>query len=1097
MFGKFYLSPVDTGFSCNTIFIYLTLSVLLTFFPFIIAADEEVEEIVVVGSQIEGATVTDILPVSVFSSEDIEALGIESGDELLENLPEMGQNEFAEANETGGINASRGDIGAYNLRNLGVGSTLVLLNGRRLVNSPGYQTEIIGGGYTPVSTVNSNLILTRALDRVEVLRDGASALYGADALAGVINNVTDTEYEGFSIAGRRKQYSKDEGTNDTMLNLKFGAALNDGGTHFTLNYEHVDKGHMPGASNERWSEEDLRSFVPESSAYRQSPFWASTGSEFFNNDSSQGPLGQFDMLRSRSTVSPEMNGYIDSGGEFQVFRNDDPRCAASEAGVTAIYDTGYGTCIVSDSGTNVTPRWSKTRMAWLRGHSERHNFLMTFKHDLDNGTTLYNELGYYSSSYYSERNGASQYPFKLHVGANSYYNPIRTAPSLTAPFDPDAELWIDNYRPVSYPRTAEVDKRTYRLLQGIKGSLNGWDYDGAVVLSKATSTDTQLSVSRQKMQEALFDPTPAGYNFLCDPTNGASDCSTNIERTQVYVNKKQVSKLSLIDMKFSNPELFSLPAGDVAFLTGFEYREEELEDTRSDLLNGNERFTHLINASTAIQTASRCYLGDPITGALMTIADNQPCTPINVQYPFLTGILGGTPSADFSANRDTTSIFAEINAPLSEQVSSQLALRFEDTSTSGSELVWKLALGWNVTDRVMARASAQTSFRAPDLVALTQPFVQRFNAGQNDYARAIGEDDSRRVDDWLYRRAVNNPNLTAETAQNISVGLVFEPSDELTLTADFYQITKDDALGNLGSTNEAALDFLMRSRDAEARNYAPLTMDTFTDVCGTAATGSVVDADGNITSVSSQHNVRVVRPAVINEDGAEDGFSDLTAHARNLGFCPAGGEDWFFAQSNYENLGERTIEGFDIGVYYDWESDMGTFSARYNGAFTTKLEQLAKPGSDAEILIQASESGEFAKHVTQFSASDVPITQINLLGWGDLLGNSGFFEEKHSTRLSWRKDMWSASITARHVGEFIEDDITLPDGTEWVVGSMTTISVKVSYRFEIDDTRYKISLGSTNITDESAPLADERFGFEADVHNDYGRSVYVDLRADF
>ena len=118
----------------------------------IFAADDEsaVEEIVVTGSQIKGAKITGALPVSIITGLDIESIGADSGEDLLESIAEQGQNYFNEAEDaSGGVNASRGDVGAYNLRNLGVGNSLTLLNGRRLVNSPGYQTELIGGDYVP------------------------------------------------------------------------------------------------------------------------------------------------------------------------------------------------------------------------------------------------------------------------------------------------------------------------------------------------------------------------------------------------------------------------------------------------------------------------------------------------------------------------------------------------------------------------------------------------------------------------------------------------------------------------------------------------------------------------------------------------------------------------------------------------------------------------------------------------------------------------------------------------------------------------------------------------------------------------------------
>jgi len=163
-----------------------------------------VEEITVTGSQIKGAKITGSLPVSVLDFTDIDTLGVDGGDELLDNVVENGMNLFNETeNASGGVNSARGDMGAYNLRNMGTGNTLTLLNGRRLVNSPGYQTELIGGDYVPAMTVNSNLIPIYGLERMEILRDGASAIYGADAVAGVVNNVMQSDYEGFSLESKQ------------------------------------------------------------------------------------------------------------------------------------------------------------------------------------------------------------------------------------------------------------------------------------------------------------------------------------------------------------------------------------------------------------------------------------------------------------------------------------------------------------------------------------------------------------------------------------------------------------------------------------------------------------------------------------------------------------------------------------------------------------------------------------------------------------------------------------------------------------------------------------------------------------------------------
>ena len=179
---------------------------LILLLPFLVYAqdseesgDSEVEEVVVVGSQIKGAKITGALPVTVITAEDIESLGVESGDELFAELAENGSNNFNQTDFSGGYNASRGDVGSLDLRNIGTGNTLTLLNGRRLVQSPGYATEWVGGSFVPVSSVNSNLIPVYGSERIEILRDGASSIYGADAVAGVINTVLKDDFDGATV----------------------------------------------------------------------------------------------------------------------------------------------------------------------------------------------------------------------------------------------------------------------------------------------------------------------------------------------------------------------------------------------------------------------------------------------------------------------------------------------------------------------------------------------------------------------------------------------------------------------------------------------------------------------------------------------------------------------------------------------------------------------------------------------------------------------------------------------------------------------------------------------------------------------------------
>ena len=140
-----------------TIFHFIILMLIM---PFSLKANEsDIEEILVVGSRINSQNLKKILPVTIINSEELKVLGIDSGDDLIMSLVENGTNRFNDAgNAIAGVNSARGDMGAFNLRNLGTGNTLVLMNGRRLINSPSFQSESVGGSFVPVNSVNTNII---------------------------------------------------------------------------------------------------------------------------------------------------------------------------------------------------------------------------------------------------------------------------------------------------------------------------------------------------------------------------------------------------------------------------------------------------------------------------------------------------------------------------------------------------------------------------------------------------------------------------------------------------------------------------------------------------------------------------------------------------------------------------------------------------------------------------------------------------------------------------------------------------------------------------------------------------------------------------
>ena len=957
---------------------------------------DNIEEVVVVGSQIKGAKITGALPVSIISIRDIEAMGVDSGEDLLENIAEQGLNYFNEAEDaSGGVNASRGDVGAYNLRNMGVGNTLTLLNGRRLVNSPGYQTELIGGDYVPTVSVNSNLIPVTGIERLEILRDGASAIYGADAVAGVINNVLQKDFEGFTVTAKVSAYDHFS-TEDNKLTVKWGSFFNDGATNVSVFFDHYDRGNINAQEDPRWGAGDHRPFVDA-----DSPWKTSTS---FRNLSSNSLYGQFDMVSSATSLAGTANDKVwtDSSGEFEVFPLGDSKCTNRG---NPLFDTGYGTCIAPDgNGALRSNFWGPTD---VRSQLLRTNVVMFVNHDMGNGIEAFTELGIYNSD--SDRTAHASYAFsssKHRVGPNNYYlNQMKVGG--VAIFG-GQQLYMDNYRYEERQRLVNVKKETYRFLQGFRGSSGAWDWEAAYVDSIAKSRDiTRNRMSNNLLKAALNDPTPAAYNPFSAGVN------SNIERTLIDVYRKGTSELTMFDFKMSNNEFMTLPAGDVGLLVGFEFREEAIDDDRDPRLDGTITYTD--------------YEGDT--------------------FPLVADVLNSSPTADVSGSRDVSSFFAEMQIPLTNSIDMQIALRNEDFSDFGDSTVGKVALGWQAASWMSLRGSVSTAFRAPNIVQVNEKTVVRsgtrydraaFRVNEVQSVENVIDSDSRYT---IQRMATGASGLEAEESDNTSFGVVLTPMDNLVVTIDAWTIEKDKTIGLFGRENQTVNDMLLRFANGTAN-------------CATFAGDPLV-----------------VREAADSGDAA--GFAAA-------GVCPFG--DIKYIQNNYTNMALRTIEGTDVGIYYNFESDYGDFDVRYIGTFLDTYEQKASGGFAA--LQAAKDNGTIPE-------------SIPLKGFGDLLGLDGAYDNKHTLRLSWDKGPYGASLVGLKKGSFEQTSLGKKNGVAYVVPTMTTMDLTMSYDFKLNGQKARVRLAIKNLEDERAPTADRYYGYYADAHQDYGRNYYLDLRVSF
>jgi outer membrane receptor protein involved in Fe transport len=962
--------------------------------------DEAIEQITVTGTQIKGAKITDALAVSVFSKDDIEIMGIESGDELMDMIPELGQNTFSEADTAGGINSARGDVGAINMRNLGTGNTLVLLNGRRMVNMATYQTEEVGGSFVPVNSVNSNHIPVFGVERLEVLRDGASAIYGADAVAGVLNTVLKNDFEGLTIRGRYTGFDNLP-RNDESLSIEWGTSLNGGATHVGVFAHHYRRGAVNATDDPKWADADFRRFFPDDSPYSEA-----SGSTIFRNDSANSLFGQFDVVSSLgSTHSLRVYDITDSAGEFETYPIGEPRCAGG-------YELGNGTTCLHEDGQG-TYRYNLVEKRQLLSELERTTVYGYLNHEMDSGLEFFGDFYYYTSDtvrVFDPSTTLSAVP--LRVGAANYWNPLGPLGSPNRLPDPTGvlladvpdgglELRIDNYRFAENPRVTDNNGDAIRVLAGLRGAKGDWDWETAAVWSEATRDDiTHNRLSNTLITEALFDPTPAAYN----PFNGGID--SNIERAYIDVYRKGESTLTMWDAKISNAELFNMPAGPAGFLAGVEWREETYKDDRDPRLDGTIRFTD--------------FEGET--------------------YPLTSDVVGSSPTPDGAGGRKTNSMFVEFQIPLHETLDVQLAYRFEDFDDIGSTGVGKVAFGLRPLDSLLFRGSWSQAFRAPNLITVNEAFVARSNT-LNDWVCFYGEDQGTLAEDCDYsiqRQATGSTALVAEESINMSFGVVLEPIQNLTLTADYWTIEKDKTVGLFGEENHILYDLVLRR------------------------------AAGISDCANVQGNPNVIR------DPYDPADTDLVDGYLAAGLCPVGQVD--YVTDVYTNLDTRTLEGVDIGIYYNFESRLGDFDVRYNGSYYTKFEQTA--------------SGELTTTVVEAKEAD-PTIVYPLVGLGDLLGINGNQEDRHTASVSWRKGDWAAGIQGYKIGAF---DQILSNGDAFRIGSMTTYNGKVDYNFELGSTDMRVRLGLNNITDERAPIADSSYGFYQDTHRDWGRYYYVDLR---
>jgi iron complex outermembrane recepter protein len=637
-----------------------------------LSADEEPKEeeskvVLVVGSHIKRNADIGSLPITSISEDDIKDLGVVTGDELIKSIPQVGAIGFGAATGNGGVNDARGDVSSINLRGVGSGNTLTLLNGRRLVTHPGTQSE----NFVPVSTVNSNTLPVAGLRSLQVLRDGAAAIYGSDAVAGVVNYLLKDDYDGTNM---RLTHGVSEGTslNETTFNLLHGFDFNEGKSHLTASFGYYDRNGMMATERPYSASHDLREYpgLPE----------AFIGDTQLDNRSTSTPWGEF----STSTL-----------GTFHLQPDSLTGCEDGDSFGNPTTSLGLPGVCVDRGSTGRDIRFDRGATRSLVSDVDRINFYAYLTHDLGDGVEFFGESIYYQANAQRTREQTHNLTAqRFTIAANAAFNPF------------GEEVTLRRYRPLDTgARNVEVKDTSYRLLGGLRGNWGEWDWESAIFYTAAETNDSANRVRASAFQAAINNTNATqAYNIFSGGDINSPNTNDNtlnpqsvIDTFMVNVRRDSKTSLSQVDFKISNSAIWNWAPGDIGIASGVEFRRETFQDNRDPLLDGSTPFI------------------DQISGEELSGSD----------------VLGSSPTPDSDGSRNIMALYTELLIPIldtgNQYAEIQLAARYEDYSDIGDALKPKIAAYYEPADWISFRASYSGGFRAPGLPQVTAEGVPRSN----------------------------------------------------------------------------------------------------------------------------------------------------------------------------------------------------------------------------------------------------------------------------------------------------------------------------------------------------------------------------------
>jgi iron complex outermembrane receptor protein len=681
-----------------------------------------IQRVEVTGSSIKRASVETASPIQVISREDIVKSGKTTVAEYLQTLTADGAGSLP----TGFGNGFAAGSTAISLRGLGATSTLVLLNGRRM--APFARADDGQKSFTDLSTVPME-----AVDRIEILKDGASSTYGADAIAGVVNIILRKDFTGLALkieAGKSGDHDAEQG----KVALTWGKGrLDEDGYNWLINAELFGNAELMNkdrAGREWIGHGDIR------------PWGYAANTQFASGYITPGASSPTPTGALRNPVT----------GNYASL----PGCAQLSA--TIAQDPAGGCLWYADQFRSMQPQIGGL------------NLYTRFTKNLATDLQLYAEAGYSkrdteftlvppstSATVAFPPNAANP------TGVINYGNAILMAASHPQnPYGAAARVRYSMFDVGASTRSA--DNEFSRVVIGLKGERFGWDFDTGYTHSQsALDLNYSNMINMKVLQAALGDPTSKFFPYYIG-TQASKNPASLYAAMVVNAKSHSTTELDVVDFKASR-ELMQLPGGALGLAVGTEYRRLKLDN------------------------------------------------------PSLDGTRDGSINSSYVAAKgtdDVKAVFVEIAAPVLKSVELSGALRY-DRYKNFSSTTPKFGAKWTPVNSFALRGTYSEGFRAPGPAESGVDSQSTGNSAVRDPVRcpggvpAAGGATAADCSITIGAVKVGNPNLQPETSKGATLGLVWDPLSNTSLSLDAWKIKRSNEINPLSYVEAAALPTAIRN----------------------------------------------------------------------------------------------------------------------------------------------------------------------------------------------------------------------------------------------------------------------------------------------